>query len=100
MVSLNGEFVLMIDYETWHWRTFNVSARLFGLVALLVGVGFVVSGEFLVGPFALALAGAFLRVRPYRPDLGDSSYLFDPFGSRGNSQAARRWWTGDEAGGG
>lgn len=50
-------------------------------------LGGVVAGEIAVGLFALALAVVVLRVRPYRPDLGDkvSSYAV----------GARSWWTGE-----
>ncbi len=49
---------------------------------LLGGIG---TGEIVVGLFALTLAFVVLRVRPYRPDLGDtvSSYSF----------GTRSWWT-------
>lgn len=50
-------------------------------------LGGVVTVEIAIGIFALALAVAVLRVRPYRPDLGDkvSSYAV----------GARSWWTGE-----
>lgn len=50
-------------------------------------LGVVVTVEIAVGVFALILAFAVLRVRPYRPDLGDtvSSY----------SVVNRSWWTGE-----
>lgn len=49
--------------------------------------GGVVTVEIAVGILALILAFAVLRVRPYRPDLGDkvSSY----------SVVSRSWWTGE-----
>ena len=50
-------------------------------------LGGVVTGEFVIGFFALVLAVAVLWMRPYRPDLGDkvSSY----------SAGTRSWWTGE-----
>lgn len=50
-------------------------------------LGGVITVEIAIGLFALALAVAVLRVRPYRPDLGDkvSSYAV----------VVRSWWTGE-----
>jgi hypothetical protein len=50
-------------------------------------LGGVITGEIVVGLFALAFAVAVLRMRPYRPDLRDtvSSY----------SAGTRSWWTGE-----
>jgi hypothetical protein len=50
-------------------------------------LGGVVTGEIVVGLFALILAFAVLRVRPYRPDIGNtvSSYAI----------GTRSWWTGE-----
>lgn len=50
-------------------------------------LGGVVTGYIAIGVFAGILAFAVLRVRPYRPDLGDtvSSYSVGP----------RNWWTGE-----
>jgi len=50
-------------------------------------LGGVVTGEIVVGLFALTLAFAVLRVRPYRPDLGDSVTSY--------SIGTRSWWTGE-----
>ena len=86
----------MAGYETWHWRTLTILTRVFGIMALLAAIGFALSRMVLVALLLLLLGYAFLRVRPYRPDLGDVEYLADPFGSRGNSRAPRHWWTGDE----
>ena len=92
-----------MSYTAFHMRTFNVLARIFGLIALFGGVAYVAKGVywlfvpapkgwgFFVGPSVdAAVIGAFLalmgtlvlRVRPYRPDLGPSSGPCD-------------WWTGD-----
>jgi hypothetical protein len=82
--------------ESWHWRVFNIGVRLFGLMALIVALGFILSAMLVPGLFVFLLACPFFIVRPYRPDLGDRSWIVDPFGSRANSRVARRWWTGDE----
>jgi hypothetical protein len=111
----------MAGYETFHWRLVTIMLRLFGIVASLLGMASCVYGISLVlrpastvyvegiptsdlgpklmflvvGPVFVAIGVAFMRVRPYRPDLGDVSYLVDPFGARGNALGPRRWWTGD-----
>jgi hypothetical protein len=105
-----------MSYETAHWRAFNRFVRAFGLVALFVGVCLVWSSitrcwngtcqparadaprpaeavaMFVVGLGAIAMGVALVRVRPYRPDLGD-----DAFGRPTQYQASpeRQWWTGD-----
>ena len=49
--------------------------------------GGVVTVEIAVGILALMLAFAVLRVRPYRPDLGDKDSSY--------SIVSRSWWTGE-----
>jgi hypothetical protein len=113
----------MTRYEVWHWRVFNVFLRAFGLMALLAGMVFTLWGAvllsrrqatvewegmltsatgpklliLLVGLSTLALAIALLRARPFRPDLGDVSWLLDPFGAKAQRRSLprRSWWTGD-----
>ena len=106
----------MASWGTWYWRVFNVSVRALGLVALLYGAVFIVWGaarmvqlEFIrmeeapslvilpVGLLVAALGAAILRAPTYRPDLGDVSWRFDPFGAkaRRSSPSKRSWWTGD-----
>jgi hypothetical protein len=113
--------------EAWHWRIFNVLVRAFGLMAVLCGIVFTSwAARLLVNPkatvnlegvataavepklllmlagfVALAIGVAIVRARPYRPDLGDSSYLADPFGSGAQRAIPQRrsWWTGDRLGG-
>ena len=44
-----------------------------------------------------AIGAAIVRAPTYRPDLGDVSLRFDPFGAktRQTSPSKRSWWTGD-----
>lgn len=104
------------SYSRFHWRTFNVLARVFGLMAAMVATSFVGWGAyFAVRPaaainietaglpasllylavgFALAgIAAAVLRVQPYRPDLGDGAWTFTK--SRVPAGQRRSWWTGE-----
>ena len=107
--------------KTWradYWRMFNVLVRVLGLAAMAGGAVFTllgitrllqpgalrVEGEpalvlLLVGLLVLAIGAAILRAPPFRPDLGDVSWRFDPFGSKERRAARpkRSWWTGDGA---
>ena len=92
---------------------FNVLVRALGLTALVAGAVFTVLGAvrimqlgtaaegtpgvviLLVGLLVAALGAAVLRAPTYRPDLGDASWRFDPFGSKSRSPSKRSWWTGD-----
>lgn len=105
--------------EAWHWRAFIVSIRIVGLGAAIVSVGFlgwalglwtmVVDqaplstserlGDAVAAAATAAVALLLLRLRPFRPDLGDVSWFLDPFGARANSRAPRNWWTGDPVSG-
>jgi hypothetical protein len=102
--------------ESTHWRCFTIFIRLLGVFAMAVGIVMAVgdlddvlrggagsSDGTLVSradAIAIALAGLFgagvgvalLRVRPYRPDLGDHA-----FGQLSAEQVHQRrnWWTGD-----
>jgi hypothetical protein len=103
----------MAGLKTIYCRSFNVGVRLLGLwwsfvgvFAVFVGILWNVRGPaspedsdvalFLpvVGALLLAAGVAFLRVRPYRPDLGD-----EPFSGASKGRSAlkepRKWWTGD-----
>ena len=108
-------------YEVWHWRTYNVNRRLGGLMFLLVGVGFVLTGlcalldvgpaawaelgpgqavmYLAVGTGCLAAGAAVCRLRTYRPDLGDVSWWAGKAGGyepgRSRPGPPRSWWTGD-----
>jgi hypothetical protein len=87
------------SYARFHWRLFNVLARLFGIMALLVGAGFCAWGVYfaidpgaaqgvetagipagvlyvIVGAFSAAIGTPVLRIRPYRPALGDAAWTF------------------------
>ena len=74
--------------EAKKWAAYRGTEQTFSHQALDPDtLGGVVTVEIAVGIFALILAFAVLRVRPYRPDLGDtvSSY----------SVVTRSWWTGE-----
>lgn len=93
------------------WRLFNALARLCGLAFTGGGVTVILATLlasesappdraerltiYLVGTVVSLLGLAMLRVRAFRPDLGDIEPLLDPAGARGNSSSARSWWTGD-----
>ena len=88
-------------------KLINIFARVLGLLATLGGASMLLTAatdavrgggslETLVAVFvgaALAMTGfALLRVRAYRPDLGDGP-LSRP--SPEATEARRAWWTGD-----
>ena len=95
----------------YFWRLFNALARLCGLAFAAGGITLIVATvlsrsdtslgrteetiTYLAGATVSLLGLAMLRVRAFRPDLGDIEPLLDPFGARGNSQIPRTWWTGD-----
>ena len=106
-----------MSYEQAHWRQFNRFMRLLWIGFALVGSYFVLSavGEILrsqhptsslvrLGPgevvgllafgvVALAIGVSLMRVRPYRPDLGDAALSRASRNEMGAD--ARSWWTGD-----
>jgi drug/metabolite transporter (DMT)-like permease len=82
------------------WRRFNVALRLLGVAAILGGIAVIVttdmeSDDALLGAIAggaVCLVGiAFMAGRPFRPDLGDATYVLNPFGH----PEPRHWFTGD-----
>ena len=101
----------------WFLRLFNIGIRILGFGFLTVGIVFIALGLGLVtgkpetdpsriaptsqfiflagGLFTTALGLAFLRIRAWRPDLGDSSPLLDAFGAKDNPTRPRSWLTGD-----
>jgi hypothetical protein len=99
----------MAAWEAWHWRIVFTSWATTLLLRPeatieLEGVPSAAPGPklliLLVGMVVLAIGLAILRAQPYRPDLGDSSYLADPFGARAQRALPQRrsWWTGDRQG--
>lgn len=107
-------------YQRFHLRLFNVMTRVFGLVALISSVimcgwgvyftvnpgaaagipmdGLPVGPTYLAIGLLVALLGiAFVRVQPYRPDLGDTAWSFSsrPQTADADSTARRSWWTGE-----
>jgi hypothetical protein len=108
----------MANRGAGYWRVFNVLVRTLGLVAVVSGAVFTVLGAMRISqlglletegspPLVLLVIGlvvaglgvAILRAPTYRPDLGDASWRFDPFGSKSQRSAAlkRSWWTGDRS---
>lgn len=95
------------------WRLFNIQLRLLGIGATFAGsIAFITFGlgipalagqepvrsiPALIAGGLLALLGlAFLMLRPYRPDLGDTGLPFNPYRPSGGR---RKWWTGDRVAG-
>ena len=104
----------MANSGAGYWRVFNVLVRALGLVALVSGAVFTVMGVLrilqlgllrsegsppliilLVGLIVAWLGVSILRAPTYRPDLGDASWRFEPFGAKRSGSAGRSWWTGD-----
>lgn len=107
LISLRNRFT---DYERFHWRQFNRMNRIFGLLLVLFGFVFLAWGfyfvlnpdspidrggsvitYFAIGGFTLSLGVAFVRVKAFRPDLGDSYFGW----LRDVHNANRSWWTGE-----
>jgi len=54
----------------------------------------------LVGLIVAWLGASILQAPPYRPDLGDTPWRFEPYrrkGKRSSSAPSRSWWTGDRS---
>ena len=109
------------SFQGVHWRTFNVLTRLLGLGMLCVAglflslafyltlspefgknlqtAGFSPSVIYAVGgAFAGLLGFLFVRVGPYRPDLGDRTWSFVVKRQTPEQAARRNWWTGEPRG--
>lgn len=108
-----------MSYEVWHWRIFNVFFRLFTLMAIFVGLGFLAWGiaavagwaeryelgptdgivYLAVGSGSTGLGWLLLRRRAVRPDLGDPPLFPDWSGAYPRDHPLRdrprNWWTGD-----
>ncbi|MBK8006466.1 MAG: hypothetical protein IPK12_21935 [Gemmatimonadetes bacterium] len=103
---------------SWYWRLFNIAARVLGLAFL--GGGLALAGlssstrvpvgasavpaslpdseiAVITGLVVAALGALLLAVRPFRPDLGETSALVGPVGAKAARGARRpyRWWTGE-----
>ena len=93
-----------MTYAQWHWRVFNVIARILGIWALVIGAFSLVVTLLLItrrgidaahiwmgigiSGFSLIIGTLFVTVRPFRPDLHRES---------GDTQRHDRasWWTGE-----
>jgi Na+/H+ antiporter NhaA len=92
-----------MSYGRFHWRMFNVLARILGIGFLMAGciglLGFAFSesqtgGDSLIvilaSVFAAVVGVLMIRVKPFRPDLdGYASAVGQP------RSRARTWWTGE-----
>lgn len=94
-----------------HWRVFNVLLRLLGFGASFAGAvatttfGFGIPAPYettpvthwptvIAGGLVTLLGLGFLMMPPFRPDLGDTRVVSNPF--RALVEPRRRsWWTGD-----
>ena len=107
----------MSSYARFHFRLFNVLARVFGLMAVLFAAGGAVAGinhtvyppteyietlglpvglmDFLVSVFFATIGILILRARPYRPDLGDGARVLPPTKFGETTEQRRTWWTGE-----
>ncbi len=99
------------DTDPSQWRVFNVLLRLLGLGATFAGLvattsfGFGIPAPFgqdpvtswptvIAGGLVTLLGLGFLMMPAFRPDLGDTRVVRNPF--RVWSEPSRRtWWTGD-----
>ena len=108
-------FLGMDERKLRHLRRFNVCARIVGIcwtvlsgIALFAGIvgitrwvaGYEVPIESALNQTAFTgatfIAGvAFLRVRPYRPDVGDEALLGLFRRRKQAGDGPRSWWTGD-----
>jgi hypothetical protein len=101
----------MLSSDPTQWRIFNVLIRLLGLGAsfagLVAAVGFgvgipaaeeaqpVISWPALLSGGLVTLLGlGFLMIPAFRPDLGDTRVVSNPFRSLMGPRR-RSWWTGD-----
>ena len=91
--------------EYRHWSTCNAIMRVVGIMFAFVGTVFISWGVYFavhpravngndqvmvycaLGLFAGVVGFAVLKIRPYRPDLGDTVSFSAP--------GSRNWWTGD-----
>jgi hypothetical protein len=101
--------------DAFQWRLFNVLLRLLGLGATFAGLvatitlGFGVPAPYgtepvaswamiLSGGLVTALGLSFLMNPAFRPDLGDTRVVSNPFRVWGQPRR-RTWWTGDPTSG-
>ncbi|HTS88309.1 MAG TPA: hypothetical protein VMG41_07430 [Gemmatimonadales bacterium] len=94
-----------------YWRSFTILLRLLGLGATFAGLATITSyglgwpapeGEslrldwpsFFGGGVVTILGVLFLLLPAYRPDLGDTTVVFNPWHAV-QGTLSRKWWTGD-----
>jgi hypothetical protein len=92
-----------MPYARFHWRLFNVLARILGIGFLLFGcIGLLqatfgslpAGGDAPIVIFVCVLVAVvgvlMIRVKPYRPDLDGYASTF-----RISQSGTRTWWTGE-----
>lgn len=95
-----------MSYSAFHWSTFNISARIFGFMSLLIGLAFCYTGimqifgadlptpgvsalgNLVVSIFCILMSIGFLTVQPYRPDIPKG------YASTNGEAPKTNWWTG------
>ncbi len=107
------------SYLRFHWRLFNVLARLFGIMTVCVGAVFVAAGVYffaepnaakgietgelpanwlylISGVVVVGIGVGALGIQPFRPDLGDAAWTTG-WKRRGPTDRGtlRSWWTGN-----
>lgn len=101
-----------MSYERMHWSVVNVALRVVGLCSVIWSLIFLanavqilvaeqdrtqVAYDLLIGAMVFTPPGLWLLImRAYRPDLGDTGWLFVARQKRGAgvSSERRSWWTG------
>lgn len=101
----------MTTTDPTQWRLFNVLLRLLGIGATFAGLIAIttfglgyppIQGEdrvvslpsIITGTLVLLLGLGFLMIPAFRPDLGDTRVVSNPFRAW-TEPGKRRWWTGD-----
>ena len=112
LIPSDAYWARAMSYERLHWSVVNVGARVVGLWFVMGSLVFLanavkilvdephrapIAHDLLIGAIVFGVLGLWLlTTRPYRPDLGDTGFLFAPRRKRvaGVSSERRSWWTG------